>query len=251
MQLRGMHGGIAAMALLWALAGPVRADTHTWVLCTPSSFHSCNSVALITTPLMTGATRTGTLVTIMVANLQGSNPHDNTAWSYLWLAQFWSNASTPISVDRYESGTDAGTLEGATGTGTTADYNDGDATLQDGTYVTAKNFAVAGCNQGSAPVSTCGAGQFVSFSWTSNGIFDARNFNTVEIAVWGANFAYDQCESDPSALKYAPTYYTRCDDLSESSTTDVAPEPTSLALIGTGLFGIAGAGLRRRRRGAR
>lgn len=231
---------IALGVLLAAATRPVFADTHSWTLCTPGSFHSCHSVALITTPVMTGDLRTGTQVTIQVANLQGSSPHDNTPWSRFVEVFFWMPPEAQQVQPFYDAypwvaGSPSGGASG-NASGVFAQVNLPGV----GTYFYLSGLALGGCNQAHGlPSYTCGDGVF-SFSLSTPVLADAAAFTTIEITAYDEQGGSHMCFSDPDAFGPSPGH-PACDVVSETT----VPEPLTVLLVGTGLAGIGG--LRRRR----
>lgn len=225
------------------------ADIHGWTLCTPSSFHSCHSVEIATTALMAGPTRIGTGVTIKITNLQGSGYlSDNTSLSGLYEVIF-SRQGLPMvfTVTPHSA-----TMTGAGSSGSANWYSETGTDLQIGGYVAGYpngNGTIGGCAGGAlvfgytTSANTCGATAMAVFSFTSGNIFDASQFQSLFIEAFGAS-EFDYCFSDPS--KSDPSF-PACDVQAEYIT-NVTPEPVTMALLGTGLFGIGGARLRRRRK---
>jgi hypothetical protein len=257
LRMRSTRRLLLALSVAALVPGVARADVHGWTLCTPSAFHSCHSVSIGTTPIMIGSTRVGTGITVSVTNLQGSGfLSDNTSLSGLFRVFFAGRNTGPMvnSIAPFNatmtgpgaSGFANWTMETGTQNGTqTVGFTDGQPSI---------NGAIGGCASGVlafgfvTTANTCGTAAMAVFSFTSGSIFDAGQMETVFIAAAGPTDSdFDFCFSDPSA---APDPgFPACDVQSEFVTT-VTPEPVSIALMGTGLFGIGGARLRRRRKTA-
>ena len=239
-------------AVLMLAPRSARADIHGWTICTPGSFHSCHSVSIGAQPIMTGSVRTGTGITITVTNLQGSGyPFDNTSLSGLFQV-FFSGRNFPFPM-LFSLGAQGAALTGPGASGgvtftTETGINFGTQITHYATVYPFSSGVIGGCASGVVAFGyvtsahTCGAGAAAVFSFTSGTIFDARQMETVFVESLGANDV-GFCFSDPSAFD---TAYPACDVQDQYLT--VTPEPISMALLGTGLFGIGGARLRRRRR---
>jgi len=107
---------------------------------------------------------------------------------------------------------------------------------------------IGGCGSDALPYAyggfTCAPNSAFTFSFAIGVAADANEFAAAFISAYGVR-DNDFCMSDPS--QYPPFAYPACDVQSESLT-QVTPEPVTIALLGTGLFGIAGARLRRRKK---
>ncbi len=236
----------------WA-SPPAPTVLHGWTVCTPQSFSSCHSIEIGTSPIMSGNVRTGTGVQFKLTNLQGSGyVHDNTTLSGLIeiifngqhingiQLTFQPIASTPVGPG--STGSAHWTAETGTGFGL-------------GGYVAgypADSEAVGGCASGSlffnnyfTTANTCGANAFAVFNFTTGNIFNANQFDDLFIEVVGASDA-GFCFTDISKGNSDPDI-PQC-NVYQEYVTSPTPEPVTMALLGTGLFGIGGAGLRRRRK---
>lgn len=244
---------IVLVAASAAFPSSARADVHGWTLCTPSSFHSCHSVAIGTTPIMTGSVRTGTGVTITLTNLQGSGyASDNTSLSGLYRV-FFAGRNFPLpmlpSFSSY-SGTMSGGASGSANYYIETGVQMGTQTVHYTDTFANGSGVIGGCASGPLAfgfvqsAKTCGAGQSVVFNFSTASIFDAGQMETVFIQAFGGQETFDYCFSNPGA---APDPGFPTCDVQDEFVTTVTPEPITMALLGTGLFGIGGARMRRRK----
>ena len=255
-----MRFGHRALTLAALVAFPLLSQaanaqvTHGWTICTPGGFSSCHSVAIGTTPLMTGSVRTGTGITISVTNLQGSGyAFDNTSISGLFQVFFaGKNFSSPMLFSLNNSSTATLTGPGASGSvtwTTETGFNVSNAANYATAYAGGSGL-IGGCAGGplsfgfTTGAQTCGTGASAVFNFTIGTIFDANQMDNVFVESIGANDQFGYCFTDPAA--YDPGFPT-CETKNEYLV-NVTPEPVTIALLGTGLVGIGGA-YRRRRKG--
>jgi hypothetical protein len=248
-----MRKTLAVFGLL-AFAGVSQAAATTKLFdfrCTVNtSLRTCSSAIVFTTPGGSG----GTDVIISIRNLQGAAP-DQTGGSLITRLGLTAPPKATIgSASGLVVGT-SGTV-GQTGTPAnpwsitqlgingpiqfTASVNTGPLTNP------TRNGGILGCNPSLlSPANffqTCAAlGQsgYVTFSFHTTGTWDAAS-SEIGIAyegVVGIPFPVE-CRTE-----VGPTHPSYCPQV------QVTPEPISMALLGTGLLGLGGAGLRRRRKG--
>ena len=248
----------AALALIGPRAARAQDWVHSWTLCTPSvAFHSCHSISLETSAILdVSHVRTGTTVTISLHNLQGQGyAADNTLSSGLFAVAFYAPNSPLTYGYSYLSGTAAGGASGAPPW--LAVWNAYSATTSGGYVDVAGNGyfgtnVVGGCGTDPLGVAysgrTCAAGSTINFSFGVSGTFDANQVTTAYIQAFGEGAVSDYCFSDRSQIY---SNVNGCDVRSEALTQEgvaVAPEPVTMVLMATGLFGIGGVRLRRKQR---
>lgn len=232
-----------AMVLAVSSAGALRAaPTITrdfGIMCSPGAVRTCASMQVMTTLNLSG----GTNVTILVRNLQGSSWPDNTGGSVLSRI----GLSAPNIV-----GASGLTVTGLSGTNVTgnpgAQWFLRNPPGLGGPLEMAAGISrfgpggITGCNApaGGFPTSyfqTCNGG-WVALTFTTTNAWSA---NDAEVAFLSGSFAVNgggaECGSvaDPSGGR------SLCDN--------VAPEPVTMILLGSGLASMGGFGLVRRRKG--
>jgi hypothetical protein len=201
---------------------------------------SCHSVTLETQGLFSGTTRIGTAVKLTVRNLQGQHIADNMAWSALSAVRLYRP-----TVLGSTSGSSTPTLNGgATGTPSAWSW----ATAAAGTWGNLRFLGAAGSRIGGC-VTGSGNGMWtcpgeVIFSMSTSELFDANEFNELYLT-WAGSPNAGACTTDQTRSGGG---VAQCDPQNTTVNTSVTPEPITIALLGTGLFGIGGAHLRRRRK---
>lgn len=239
MRVKRAFAGVAVMSVLGA--GSLRADFRDFSnLCLVASIRTCASIQVFTT-VVSGNTQ----VTMRVANLEGQ----------FFAGQFWDNTGgsliTRIGLVAPPIGAASGLTVNAIGGAGNVNNADSYWTLRspgvlggmievDATVpFNTANGGIRGCNASAAAATsyfqTCGAG-WVEFNFTTVGAWSANNAQVAFLSqFWAVNGSGQECDTDPST-----TARGTCDI--------VSPEPMTVLLLGSGLAGLGGVGLVRRRK---
>lgn len=247
------HAVAPLSALLLALPMvAAHADGTSWQsydnYCSTGALISCASVQVIAVN-----TSEGTTVTLRIRNDQGTNPRDNTGGSSIGYIGFTTPCTIPYDCSYQGAAGHPSATGTATAVGPSPELWDQsllvggteDGTMQYSDLHPAGNFSgIEGCNSLAALASyfqTCGVDGWVEYTMYWSGQFQAQ-----DVGIEWRTYAY--AEGDPNnggggtgCSFGAVLGPTQC-------TATVTPEPMTLVLFGTGLAGIGGIVLVRRRK---
>ena len=272
MRIQPLCTGALAILCAGIRVTPAGAQSfREWTACAPrldngfvTAPRSCLTTRLETDPILSGGTRTGTSVSLLMRNLQGSAEGlalgDNATWSGFGDMVFFGPSGGIYDFTHY--GILPALLGGATGTA----INDRQVVTtsnQQGNFLlfvddNTPRTTVGGCSPRpgatlnySPALFTCAATSWVDFSYTTTAVFDATNFDGFHAQLfrtYGNSDDARQCFSMQTSWAQG---FCQLEIASESSQVQpditVTPEPGTLGLMSLAL--LVGIGLVRQRAG--
>lgn len=230
--------------------------SHSWELCTTSHFSSCNSVTVVTHAIMSGSSRVGTTLSISLHNFQGQgHPNDNLAGSGIHEV-FLSGQG--VNMSQTSGTTGVGTAAGGATGSANWDWYSGHYVAGIGPmgFVSIRSHVtdvVGGCNTTpfwmTPTVSTCAPGSTYTFTFSIADNVDANQLTGMYLYAGSASGAGTWCWQNRQ--NFNADGMGDCllmnQTVTDLSTVSTVPEPITIALLGTGLVGVGGARLRRKK----